>query len=404
MFPKDFLWGAATSSHQVEGENTQNDWWRWEVQGKTRESSGQACRHYEFFDQDFQFAQELHHNAHRFSLEWSRIEPQEGHFSQEEIQHYQDVLKSLLKYHLTPVVTLHHFTNPLWFFEQGGWLNDKSHFLFGRYVEKVVQALGQDVPYWITINEPEVFTYYGYLLGRWPPGLRSFPQAYRVMFNLLKAHREAYVKIHDIYRMHHWPKPAVSLAKNLMVFKPCPSSRNPLRFLNIFVRNRLFNDFFLEKSLGYLDFIGVNYYARDYVCFNLSQGLGLFGERCNEIHQHGSDRNALGWDSYPEGIYEVLHRIKKFNLPVIITENGTCHGSDDKRWQYVRDHLAYLQKAIDEGIHVMGYLYWSLLDNFEWHLGFGPRFGLIEVDYQTYHRRIRESARRLSEIYKNNRL
>lgn len=157
-FPRDFFWGAATSSYQVEGNNSASDWWHWEKRSN-KEPSGQACRQYELYQKDFDIAQSLHHNAHRLSIEWSRIEPVEGQFSYQEISHYIQVIKALRQRGLEPVVTLHHFTNPLWFANKGGWERKDASAYFLRYCQHVIDALSADVRYWVTINEPMVYVY-----------------------------------------------------------------------------------------------------------------------------------------------------------------------------------------------------------------------------------------------------
>ena len=257
MFPKDFLWGAAASSHQVEGGNVHNDWWQWEEAGRlpSSERSGQAIRHYELFDQDFILAQKLSHNAHRFSLEWSRVEPREGAFDEHAIRHYHQVIDSLVSKNITPIVTLHHFTNPLWFAQKGGWLNPKAVESFARYTRKVIDAYKNKVRYWITINEPAVLAYYGYLLGKWPPGESSLSLALNVLRNCGAAHRRAYQVIHA-----RREDAAVGIAHNLRPFKVCPRTPNLFCALNVLARHYLFNRYFLERVKKESDFIGVNYY------------------------------------------------------------------------------------------------------------------------------------------------
>jgi len=401
QLPSHFLWGAATSSHQVEGNNTNNDWWIWEQKGKTKDLSGESSNHFELFDQDFKLAQDLHHNAHRFSIEWSRIETQEGQFDSNAIDHYREVIHSLKKKSIEPVVTLHHFTNPSWFYEGNGFLNEKSPRLFARYVKRVVQALGKDVKYWITINEPMVLVYYGYLEGAWPPGVRSLRLCLQAMGNLIKAHRLAYQTIHDIYVEENWLVPQVGIAKNLMVNKLCPKESSVWCQFHVFMRHHLYNLHFLQRIKGDMDFIGVNYYAREFISSDKTLPYGLWGGKCNVEHGHSNHYNTLGWDSYPEGLYEALLWLKKFNKPILITENGTCEKDDRDRKEFIEEHIKNMFKAMNEGLPVFGYLYWSLIDNFEWHHGYLPRFGLIEVDYHTKKRKIRDSAYALSEIFED---
>ncbi len=401
-FPEGFLWGSATSSHQVEGDNSNNDWWQWEEQRRVPFPSGQATRHYELFESDFQLASVFHHNAHRFSIEWSRIEPQEGFFSNEALAHYTKVIQSLRKKNIEPIVTLHHFTHPVWFAKKGGWLNKESVSWFVRYTDKIVQTLGKEVKYWITINEPTVLAYHGYFMGIWPPGETSAIKTFHVIQRLIQAHRTSYTKIHKVYSKEKWTRPMVSFAHNLMVFKVCPLKGNLMIRVGVDLRHRLYNLYFLHKTRCFLDFIGINYYAREYVSYERGSPLGILGEKCNSRHGHVGHLNQLGWDHYPIGLWEVLSWLIKFKKPILITENGTCEKQDEFRWQFIKDHLKELKKALEKSVPVIGYLYWSLLDNFEWHHGFAPRFGLIEVDYTTFKRTPRKSAYRFAEICKTN--
>jgi len=403
MFPKHFLWGAATSSHQVEGNNKNNDWWQWEREGLTKELSATACRHYELYKVDFALAQQLHHNAYRLSLEWSRIEPREGHFAQAEIGHYHNLLRELQERNIKPVVTIHHFTNPTWFANKGGWLSKESPKLFLRYVKVVAENFAHDVNLWITINEPIVFAYHSYLKGIWPPGEKSFAKAWRVMQNMIMAHRLAYRAINAINQKENQKKPMVGIAKNLRPFKVCPRTNNPFVHLGVYLRHQLFNMLFLKKIKNTMDYIGVNYYEGEFDSNDWSLKLPLLGGNCTHVHGHIRHGNQLGWNFYPEGLLDVLIWCKKFNKPMLITENGTCEEDDSWRIKFIDEHLKEVEKALAAGCDVMGYLHWSLLDNFEWHHGFGPRFGLIEVDYKTFERRIKPSAEFLSRIIQKNR-
>jgi len=402
MFPKDFLWGAATSSHQVEGKNIHNDWWQWEIDGRIQEKSDQAICHYELFDEDFTLAQKLSHNAHRFSIEWSRIEPQEGIFDETAIDHYRLVVDALIAKSLIPVVTLHHFTNPLWLADKGGWLNTHASECFLRYVKKIVAALKEKVRYWITINEPVVLAYYGYLIAKWPPGKRSFRLTMKALQNFIAVHKRAYQAIHELY--DDVSKPMVGIAHNLRPFEVCPRQSNIFCKINVLWRHYMFNVYFLKRINNALDFIGGNYYEREFVSNDPRHDLGFFGDNCNLVHHHAEHVNQMGWGFYPEGLLQVLRWIKKYNKPIIITENGTAEIDDRYRSQFIVEHLKGVEKAISEGIPVVGYLYWSLLDNFEWDRGFEPRFGLIEVDYKTFKRDIRPSAYVFKEIIESGKI
>ncbi len=268
-FPRDFLWGAATSAYQVEGDNANSDWWPWEKQtGRIR--SGRACRHYEFYKRDFDLAKTLHHNAHRFSIEWSRIEPKPGKFSKAALRHYRDVILALKRRKIEPVVTLHHFTNPIWLAKRGGWTNSRSVDYFLRYCEFVVRPLAKHVRYWITINEPTIYISHAYILGVWPPQEKSYLKATQVEENLASAHIQAYRLIHKIYKDLGLDEPCVSIAQNVMAFVPCKDDLKN-RFA-AYLRDRLYNLGFLERIMRHdliphkaMDFIGVNYYSRQLV-------------------------------------------------------------------------------------------------------------------------------------------
>ncbi|MCM8789834.1 MAG: glycoside hydrolase family 1 protein [Candidatus Omnitrophica bacterium] len=390
QFPDGFLWGATLSSYQAEGDNISSDW----------QGAGAAARHYELYRQDFDLAKQLNHNAHRLSIEWSRIEPEAGKFSEQEINHYIEVIDSLRAGSIEPVVTLHHFTNPLWFSHTGGWLNPKAPEYFSRYAQKIVDALAGKVKFWITINEPLVYVYHSYILGVWPPHKKSFFKAKKVTKNLLCAHTKAYKLIHSIYKSLGLESCMVSIAKNLQSFVPCNLSfKNRLA---VYLRNKLYNFDPLEKLIRQrsLDFIGVNYYTRNLIDVTGWSLTSLLIETCKNNHS-SLKKNSLGWDIYPQGLYELLMRLNKYRLPIFITENGICTDDDSLRKEFIHQHLKQVYLAIQQGVKVLGYLYWSLLDNYEWDKGFGPRFGIIEVDYTTYKRRVRESAKFFAEVIKS---
>jgi beta-glucosidase len=395
IFPKEFLWGAATSAHQVEGNNTRNDWWQWEHDSGLEERSGDACRHYSLYKDDFASANSLGHNAHRFSLEWSRIEPEEGNFSQEALAHYREVIEELISQKLQPIVTLHHFTNPSWFSAKGGWLRRRNIFYFSRYVEKVVSAFGDKVKFWVTINEPLVYVYHSYVTGNWPPQGRSYLQAMRVASNLSAAHIRAYRLIHQFYSREGLLSPMVSIAHHMQYFMPCSGDLKDK--LGAYIRDRLFNRVFLDKiyRAGTLDFIGLNYYTRQIVRVKKWALQSLLSD--NYVDP-ACQKNSLSWDIYPQGLFNLLQSLRKYSLPVIILENGICTLDDGQRWDFIRGHLEMINSAISSGVDIRGYIYWSLIDNYEWDKGFSPRFGLVEVDYSTQKRTVRESALKFERV------
>ncbi|MFA4988137.1 MAG: glycoside hydrolase family 1 protein [Candidatus Omnitrophota bacterium] len=399
-FPKKFLWGAATSAHQVEGGNIYNDWWSAEQKGALKEPSGEACRHYELYPRDFAIAGELGHNCHRFSIEWSRIEPEEGIFREEEIEHYRSVILELKKLGMEPVVTLHHFTNPLWFSRLGGWTKRSCLKYFLRFAEKMVAEFAPLVKFWITINEPLVYSSHSYLLGVWPPKEKSVLKTLQVTFNMARAHSDLYRAIHKVYKEKKLDRPMVGIAANLQAFEYC---RNTLRNrISVFLRHKLYNLYFIELLLRdkALDYIGVNYYSR-----NLADAGGwgiqhLLLDTCQNGHLP-LKKNSLGWDIYPEGLYKLLISLKRYKLPLLITENGICTEDDSLRWEYISSHLLQAHRAMHDGAGLLGYIYWSLIDNFEWAEGFSPRFGLVHVDYNTQKRTVRESARKMAQVCRN---
>ena len=421
-FPEGFLWGSATSAHQVEGNNVHNDWWAWEQAGKVKERSGLACDHYRRFAADFDLAAQLGHSAHRFSIEWSRIEPAEGSFDDEALAHYRAVVDALRQRHLEPVVTLHHYTNPLWVAQAGGWANPKVVDWFVRYVQRVVQQVGREVRYWVTINEPMVYVNMHYLEGIGPPGERDVRQALRVIEHLIRAHAASYHVLHraasDTGR-----QPQVSIAKHFPVFVAC-RQWSPLDRAARWLTDRIFNGAFLDaltegrwsvpgvgswgiaEAKGTLDYLGVNYYGRQFTRW-LPPSTGTWvGASCDLGHhpRQVPERTDMGWDVCPHAFLQTLLRGARLKLPILVTENGTSMVDDARRWRFIARHLAALGEACARGAEIIGYCYWSFMDNFEWAEGYGPRFGLVELDYPTQERRVRESAQRYAEVCRQNRL
>lgn len=378
-FPKGFLWGAATASYQVEGGIENNDWAQAARDGKVP-VCGKATDHYNRFEGDFDIAKSLSQNAHRFSIEWSRIEPEEGRFDEEEIEHYRKVIRSLKAKGLEPFVTLWHFTLPLWFTKKGGFQNKNAPEIFSKYCEFVISRLGNEAKYWMTINEPLVWASGGYLKGRWPPFHKNFFSYLLVQRKLVSAHKLAYKKIKNIF-----PDIKIGIAQNEFCFE---SSGGLVNDLKMRFMKWAWNDSFLNAISQYQEFIGLNYYRH-----------WKFGEDENIM---AVDITDMGWGIYPKGIYSVLVGLKKYKVPVYITENGLADENDEKRIEFINSHLKYIKEAIDDGADVRGYFYWSLLDNFEWSYGFTKRFGLVEIDYETFERRVRPSALIYKEIAKNN--
>jgi beta-glucosidase len=403
-FPDGFLWGAATAAHQVEGHNRLNDWWAGEQAGRLPVASGEACRHYERYAEDFDLAASLGHNAHRLALEWSRIEPEPGRFDEAALAHYQDVILALRARGIEPVVTLHHFTNPLWLAERGGWLEGEVVEVFGRYAARVAAALGDQVRWWLTVNEPTVITKHAYVTGDWPPFVKG---DWRASFTALRHYCRGHVAAREALKAAR-PDAMVGFAHSAVHVMPW----EPGRLLDraaAFARDQGLNRLMLY-AMGWparrpFDFIGLNYYTRIVVRWRPKGRALLLGEDApGEDPGRPRRWSDMGWEIWPEGLVAELKRFGRLGVPLMITENGLATTDEAARLDYLVDHLAALGEAVAAGVPLAGYLHWSLIDNFEWALGFAPRFGLIEVDYATQARRVRSTALAYALVCRTNRL
>ena len=418
-FPSDFIWGSATSSHQVEGNNKNNNWWVWEQEGGNiidGSTSGRACDQYNRYKEDIRLMKKLGHQCYRFSFEWSRIEPERGKFDIKEINHYRDLLNELINNEIVPMVTLHHFTNPIWLQNIGAWENSEIIELFERYVVYIANELGELIPFWDTINEPMILALLGYLFGIHPPNKRDRSSFSKVSLNLLKSHGRAYHAIHRTVKSVSIPfvkfnKPQVGMTKNLIAYEPVDPNSEADKKETIY-RAQISNWWFLDaintgiiglpfgnnEYLEYIrnstDFIGLNYYMR---------GLASKSATAEEIA--GSlEKSDMGWEIYPEGIYYLLMELEKYKKPIIVTENGIATTQDERRCKYILQHLREIHRAIKQGVDIRGYLHWSTIDNFEFVEGFTKRFGLIEINFDTMERTPRPSAYLFQEIIKKNRV
>lgn len=388
-FPDGFYWGAATASYQVEGGIENNDWAKSARDGKVP-VCGQACDQYHRYEEDFDLAKELGHNAHRFSIEWSRIEPEEGKFDEEAVEHYRKVLESLRARGIEPFVTIWHWTMPIWFVQKGGWMHKDAEKAFLRYVSKLVAEYNDLAKYWVVYNEPETPVRHGYVLGDRPPHYRMrIFAALKVIKKIARVYAASYKTIKNID-----PAAKVGFSESLVYFEPYKNkliNRLAVRFLSWW-RNNPHYDVYAENC----DFIGLQYYFHTRVRINPFKSR--WGIQDNE-DERVSDFN---WEIYPEGIYHVLLTLRKYDKPVIITENGLADAEDKYRSDFIREHLQWCHKAIQEGVDLRGYLHWSLIDNYEWTKGFEMRFGLVEVNYDTLERTVRPSAYVYKEICEKN--
>jgi beta-glucosidase len=408
-FPRDFKWGTATAAHQVEGNNTNNQWWAWEqTHGHiiNDDKSGLACNWWVDAEADFDRMVDLGLNAHRLSVEWSRIEPREGKFNTAVLDRYRAMLLGLRQRGIEPMVTLHHFSNPIWLEERHAWENAEVIMpLFQRYAEKVVQALGDLCDLWCTINEPNVFAVMGYLSGgRMPPGVSDLSRSVTVLRNMLLAHGAAYETLHANQKLAR-----VGLAHHMRYFQGL-RHRNPLDKVVARIQGGIFNDSVLDalirgrwhwmlargapmsarKLRGTLDWIGLNYYTRQRVAFNHTRRDTMFGAVENTPGAVMSDFDF--GEVYPDGMLHLMHQLSRHNLPIYITENGLPDHDDDLRPEYLITHLQAIWKALQFCFDVRGYYHWTFVDNFEWGEGWRMRFGLYELDTWTQARTPRRSA------------
>jgi beta-glucosidase len=417
-FPEGFLWGAATAAHQNEGNNTNNDFWGWEqTPGHVADNttSGLACDWWQRAEQDFDRAATLNLNTLRLSVEWSRLEPEPGQWDETACNRYREMLQALRERGLTPMITLHHFTNPQWLAEKGGWANPDIVAHFGRYAQQVVASLGDLCQLWTTINEPNIYAAYAYVLGKWPPGEQNILTALRVMRHQAQAHAAAY---HAIKQTQ--PQAQVGLVQHLAVFDPA----NPhiaLDRLVAGIRSTLLNwrsvEAVMEGRLKFPlglgrrqtnlantnDYLGINYYGRHRLKFNLREVGMLFTEAVPAPPASAWPEPWADREVYPEGLYQfIIELYRRYQKPIYITENGMADATENSRPAFILTHLAAVHRAIQAGADVRGYDYWTLVDNYEWVEGWTARFGLIELDPQTQARTLRRSAQLYAEIAQAN--
>ena len=435
VFPENFQWGAATSSYQVEGGIYNNDWAEFEKKpGKITngDKCGEACDHYNRYAEDIKLAKALNLKIFRMSIEWSRIEPEEGRFDENELNHYRTVLDEVKKNGMTPFVTIFHFCLPKWLADKGGFTNPQSHVYFERYSAYLAKNLGDQIDFWTTQNETMVYLTSGYLLGMWAPGHKNPILFWRALANLIRSHAKAYnaIKQNDASDSDgDGVSAAVGIVMNYGIFDPYdPKSKiNCIMAEKInYFGNHLLLDSLMGKKTrikelqpesgqrilllpeykNTLDFIGVNYYTRFFVRPSISKpiaGMEMFTKsRIEPVRGEGFETNEMGWLIYPEGIYRAVKAIGRYGVPIYITENGIPDKTSKKRAKFIADHLVWLKKAIDEGVSVKGYIHWALTDNFEWAEGFWPRFGLYDVDYATKKRYLNEGGAFYAEIARNN--
>ncbi len=400
-FPDGFYWGAATASYQVEGGIENTDWAEAARMGRVP-PCGRACDHYNRYEGDFDIAKSLGHNAHRFSIEWARIEPEEGKFDEVEIEHYRAVLRALHARGIKPYITLWHFTQPLWFSASGGFERKDSPDIFARYCAYVVSKLSDLCTDFSTMNEPNVFGSNGWLRGSWPPfkrfsltdlisitnsgrtfesqasrGIRPLFLYLRVMKHLARAHNSAYDAIKKVA-----PTVEVSVVKHVIYFH---ANGNPWNQLKAWVANYQWTYKFMNRVHAKCDSIGLNYY---------------FHRKFGDTDAY--EKTDMDWDIYPEGVEGALMMLWRYKKPLFVSESGLADEKDIYRADYITRQVRATWNAIERGADVRGHMYWSLFDNYEWALGFEKRFGLVAIDYETLERTVRPSAQVYRDICETN--
>ena len=407
IFPREFKWGASTASHQVEG-GTVNQWSVWELENAKELSkiapsrldwlpswdetkilaqdpsnyvSGEGVDHYNRYKEDFALVKKLNMNSFRFGIEWSRIEPKEGEWDGEGIEHYRSYISELLELGIEPFLNIWHWTVPTWFSKKGGFAKRSNLKYFYRFVQKIAEEYGNQLTYIITLNEPNVYTGFSYIAGEWPPQEKNWLIALKVYFNLVTAHKKSYVILKK-HKKHLQIGVAAQLA-NIQAKRP----HNFFDQLSTKWMRYIWNWWYLKRIRNYQDFVGINYYFTDYY-------TGLF-----KRHNPSLPISDLGWYMEPEGLYPLLLRCwVRFNKPIFVTENGVADSKDQYRRWWIEETIVAMERAISEGVDVRGYFHWSLLDNFEWKYGWWPKFGLVEVDREhSMKRTIRPSAKWFAE-------
>ena len=413
-FPAGFLWGTATAAFQVEGHNAHSNWTAWVdepgriIQGM---KPGLACDWWGGrWKEDLDRAVETGQNAHRLSVDWARIQPAPDRWDEDALDAYRQILRGVVERGLTPMVTLHHFVDPLWFYEQGGWVHPDAPRQFIAFVRKTVEALQEYATLWVTINEPNIYYFDGYFSGKFPPGKKGdLTSIYTVLCNMVRGHAGAYRAIHEIQKLarvgiahHHRPLipmrswlPFDSLLASLAqtTMNAFPEALDQGRINILWKRTRI------PEAAHTMDFIGLNYYSTSEVGFNLDPARQFHDQH----YPAGADLSDTGFlANIPSGMFEAIKWGHRFHLPILITENGIEDANDALRPRYMIQHLHQVWKAINYNWQVNGYFHWTLVDNFEWERGWSQRFGLWGLDPETQARQRRTSVDVYAEICRTN--
>lgn len=400
---KDFLWGAATSAFQIEG-NVENDFTDWEGKGKFKSNDSDpryenGSNHWNMWESDFEYLKELNLNSYRFSIEWARIEPERNKYSQEAISKYHEMIDKLISLGIEPVITLHHFTHPSWFHALSPWTDESSVEIFTKFAHKMIEEFAHKIKYWITFNEPQVWALAAYGDAKFPPGQKDLYKVMDVINHILYAH----IRIYDMLKEVDTDI-MVGIAKHFIVFKEARNwffDRTLAQRLNHFFNTLIIEAFksntlafhfpFLLKYTSYIplddkiDFWGINYYYRLHAKFkvNYKNPMELFAKE---------PATDMGWEIYPKGLKKFIKYIASTNKKIIITENGIATEDEKLRIKFIKKHLKIVKSQMRKKKALIGYFYWSLLDNYEWLEGKSKRFGLIHVDYENKFKRTLKPA------------
>jgi beta-glucosidase len=419
LFPDGFLWGAATAGHQVEGDNSNSDWWAFERKPGTlcKEPSGTAIEHYKRYPRDIALLASLGYNTYRFSVEWSRIEPSEGEFDETQLDHYRKMVDLCGKSKLVPMVTLNHFTLPQWLAERGGWLAPSIPMLFERFTRRVVEALGDQVEWYCTLNEPGVVALGGYGGGfPFPPGLTGVDNWKAAIANLVEAHKLSRAAIKEMR-----PNAKVGLTNAMQEWESNAGGAPIMKYAR-----RMAEDYFLEAAVDD-DFIGVQTYTR--AKLEVPRAVGILAKLALAIppveklvvgrvlarqrnagpgvsHDPDLRSTQMGYEYRPGAVAATVRRVAQVlpGKPIVVTEHGVATSDDAERIEFITEGLRSLHNVIADGIPLQGYIHWSAFDNFEWASGYAMQFGLIAVDRTIQERTVKPSGRFLGEIARANRL
>lgn len=394
--PENLLLGVSTASMQIEGGQVNANWNNWYAQGHIHDGTDPATgnNHWEVWREDTELMSQMGLQLYRFSLEWARLMPEEGRVDEAAVQRYRQELLLLREKNIRPLMTLHHFSNPMWFEAKGAFEKRENLHYYLEFVEFALERFGDLVSDYITINEPNVYAVNSYLFGIWPPGKTSLGSTLAIMENLACCHIRAYTLIHQKRKAMGYTDTMVGCANHLRVFAP-KSPKNPWHRLCAGLTSYLFQDALTRAmTLGsfppplrnrwklpkgeYTDFIGLNYYTRSTV-----SGVG-------DGVREGCPQNDLNWEIYPEGLVQCAQRLYRvLPRPIWVTENGTCDNSDRFRCRYLYDHLKALSGS---DLPFQRYYHWCFCDNFEWVEGNSAKFGLVSADPVTHRREIKASG------------